>query len=304
MSAESDNKNTVLDTISKVAVESRYLQNQAYSRDFLPHALSVKQYYLQLKQISNGVDFEEIGLSIFSQNNEDGILLYLFSQIGMTSKRSIEIGCDLTGSTVGIPEGNSINLIVNFGFDGLIVDIDKSKTDAIRHFFAQCLSTKHFHRPASDTRPAGNYSPGIECRQVSADNINDIFAKAGFVGEVDLLSIDTDGADVKMWQSVDVVTPRIVMVEVNNRLPFDQPIYGSWSSSTAPSDSLAYQQSWGSSLAAACEVASEKGYIFAGMDLTLINAFFVRKDVWVPSLRERAISDYTRHRFNPMLRTS
>lgn len=302
MSAELDDKNFLLERMSKVAIEGRYLQNQLYSRDFLPHALDVKQYYLQLKQIHGQVEFEEIGVSIFSQNNEDGILLYLFSQIGMTSKRCIEVGCDLTGSTVGIPEGNSINLIVNFGFDGLIIDIDKSKADAILHFFAQCLTTKHFHRPATDTGPAGIYSPAIQCCQVSVDNINDVFEKAGFTGEIDLLSIDTDGADVTMWQSVDAVSPRVVMVEVNNRLPFDQVVYGSWSTSTAPRDTLSYQQSWGSSLAAACEVANEKGYIFAGMDLTLINAFFVRKDVWVPSLRERTISDYTKHRFNPLLR--
>jgi hypothetical protein len=302
MSDKSEDQNTMLATMSRITTESRYLQNQSYSRDFLPHALNVKQYYLNLKQMRDNVDFEEIGVSIFSQNNEDGILLYLVSQIGMASKRSIEVGCDLTGSTVGIPEGNSINLIVNFGFDGLIIDIDKSKTDAIRHFFAQCLSTKHFHRPATDKNPASYYSPALECQKVTAENINNIFETAGFVGEIDLLSIDTDGADVKMWQAVDVVTPRVVMVEVNNRLPFDQAIYGSWSTSTDSSDTLSYQQSWGSSLAAAFEVATEKGYVFAGMDLTLINAFFVRKDAWVTSLRERSISDYTHHRFNPMLR--
>ena len=52
-------------------------------------------------------------LRIFSQNGEDGILLYIFSKIGATNKTFIEFG---------IQDGrecNTANLSINFGWNGL-----------------------------------------------------------------------------------------------------------------------------------------------------------------------------------------
>jgi hypothetical protein len=281
--------------------EHRRQQNRSFSRDNLPSAVAVKQYYLQLRASSGPLDFDEVGLSVFSQNNEDGILMYIFSIIGMKSRRCIEIGCDLSASTVGIPEGNTINLICNFGFDGLVVDIDPAKTGAIRHFFARHLSTMHYHSPATPNRPAGYFSPVLVTQEVTTDNINATFEDAGFSGEVDLLSIDVDGADVAMWRAVDVVSPRVIMIEINARLPFDAIVYGAASISSAPHDTLEYQASGGSSLAAACEVSAQKGYVFVGMDVTLLNAFFVRDDVWTQALPVRKPEDYLDHRMNPLL---
>ena len=253
---------------SSLIHEHRYLQNGAYSRDRSPLPISVKRSYVQLKACDEILDFDEVGVGVYSQNNEDGILLYIFSRIGMTTKRSVEIGCDLSGSTVGVPEGNSLNLIINMGFDGLIVDIDADKVASIQHFFAQALPTKHFHAPAQGETPAHYFSPLIVAREVNADNINGILTDAGFVGELDLMSIDVDGPDLEIWQAVKVASPRVVVVEVNNRLPFDQPVYGQATTSSAPPETLEYQKWYGSSLAAACTVAHEKGYVFVGMGST------------------------------------
>ena len=282
--------------------ENRALQNMFFSRDALPPAVLAKQYYLQLRSAGGAMPFDDVGLSIFSQNNEDGILLHIFAKIGMASRRSIEVGCDLSGSTIGIPEGNTINLIANFAFDGLIVDIDPAKTGAIRHFFARCLTTMHLHAPSHGGKPAGYFSPALVAREVTADNINAVFGEAGFGGDIDLLSIDVDGADVAMWRAVDIVSPRVVVVEINARLPFDAVVYGGAPASRAPPDSLAHQSSRSSSLAAACEVGAEKGYVFVGMDATLLNAFFVRRDAWVEALPERTPAEYAGHRMNPLLR--
>lgn len=286
--------------LERGALENRSRQNQLFSRDNLPSALAVKSYFQQLKAAGSPISFDDAGLSVFSQNNEDGILMYIFSLIGMTSRRSIEIGCDLSGSTIGIPEGNTINLIVNFAFDGLIVDIDPAKASAIRHFFARALTTQHHHAPSRNGVPAHFFSPAILAREVRVDNIDDVFRDGGFTGEIDLLSIDTDGEDVRMWLSVEAVSPRVVVIEVNPRIPFEDVVYGTWSQSSAAKDSLEYQSSMGSSLAAAYEVAGQKGYVFVGMDATLINAFFVRRDVWTAALPERRPENYTAHRMNPL----
>jgi len=52
----------------------------------------------------------------FSQNGEDGILLYIFSILGTTNKRVVEIGA---GDGI---ECNSANLIINHGWQGLLFD--------------------------------------------------------------------------------------------------------------------------------------------------------------------------------------
>ncbi|MDR3417127.1 MAG: hypothetical protein P4L83_13160 [Nevskia sp.] len=49
------------------------------------------------------------------------------------------------------------------------------------------------------------------------------------------------------------------------------------------------------------QVGAEKGYVFVGMDATLLSAFFVRRDVWVETLPERRPVDYLRRRMNPLL---
>ena len=60
--------------------------------------------------------FADTQFRSFSQNGEDGILLYIFSLIGMTNRRALEICC---GDGI---ECNATNLIVNHGFDGLLID--------------------------------------------------------------------------------------------------------------------------------------------------------------------------------------
>lgn len=95
-------------------------QNPYFVRDNSPHQVAIKTFWLGLKNTVEPLAFDDVGMSVFSQNNEDGILLYLFSRIGFKTRRSIEIGCNIDNTTIGLPEGNSINLIVNFGFHGLL----------------------------------------------------------------------------------------------------------------------------------------------------------------------------------------
>jgi hypothetical protein len=42
--------------------------------------------------------------------------------------------------------------------------------------------------------------------------------------------------------------------------------------------------------------------VFIGMDATLLNAFFLREDVWTDAFARRTPSDYTNHRMNPLHR--
>jgi len=61
-------------------------------------------------------NINEIGFKAFSQTDEDGILLYIFSIIGAATKKSVEI---CAGDGI---ECNTANLIINHGWHGLLVD--------------------------------------------------------------------------------------------------------------------------------------------------------------------------------------
>jgi hypothetical protein len=62
--------------------------------------------------------FDEVEFRSCSQNGEDGILLFIFSLIGTTNKKVVEIG---VGSGM---ECNASNLIINHGWRGLLFDGD------------------------------------------------------------------------------------------------------------------------------------------------------------------------------------
>lgn len=62
------------------------------------------------------LSFDDVGFRTYSQNDEDGILLYLFALTGTTNRRSVDI---CAGDGI---ECNSANLIINHGWSGLLVD--------------------------------------------------------------------------------------------------------------------------------------------------------------------------------------
>jgi len=114
--------------------------------------------------------------------------------------------------------------------------------------------------------------------KVTRENINQLFSENGFTGGIDLLSIDIDGNDYWVWQAIDIVNPRIVVIEYNASM-------GNTESLTVAYDPdfdrfakhpLGFYH--GASLIALTKLAQVKGYILAGCDSTGTNAFFIRGD--------------------------
>src|SRR5947209_11234001 len=79
--------------------------------------------------------FEDVEFSTFSQTGEDGILLYIFSLIGTTNKKCIEVCC-----SNGI-ECNTANLIVNHGWYGLLFDGNAAMIRQGQKFYQKCPDT-------------------------------------------------------------------------------------------------------------------------------------------------------------------
>ena len=203
-------------------------------------------------------EFADVEFRAFSQNGEDGILLYIFSLISAGDRRVVEISA---GDGV---ECNAANLIVNHRWQGLLIDGDAAQVAAGTQFYASCRDT--WVAP-----------PSFVHAWITAENVNNIIAAHGFSG-CDLLSLDVDGNDYWIWKALDCVKPQVVVLEFN-------ALCG-----PRHSETMSYDPDYridltirpyrcGASLPAFVKLGREKGYRLVGIQSAGFNAFFVRDGV-------------------------
>jgi hypothetical protein len=241
--------------------------------------LILKLMYQEMLRNNNPLpSFEEVGFQVYCETDEDGILWFIFSLIGTTNKKIVDIGCGrLKGS-------NTANLIINQGWTALLIDGNENNIKTLQAFY----------KNAAETR---NYPPKLINRLVSTENINSVISENGFTGEVDLLCIDIDSIDYWIWKSIGEISPRVVVVEY-------QCIWGSEIAVTVPNKSdfqAAYIGRYGvysgASLAAFVKLAKEKSYRLVGCQRYGYNAFFVRNDLGQDILPEISPAECFKHPF-------
>ncbi|MBM3777227.1 MAG: FkbM family methyltransferase [Acidimicrobiia bacterium] len=187
---------------------------------------------------------------LHSQNEEDGITLALLEAVGTTSRTFVDIGCGTTG-------GNAAVLAFDFGWRGLMVDSNPRATTALRGLIG------------------ANPAVSFVCTFVTSANVNDLLREHGMAGEIDLLSIDIDGADYWVLNAIDVCRPRVMVLEYNAS-------FGPVRAVTVPDGPLpegAPKGYSGASLAALEQLARRKGYRLVVCEPAGVNAFFVRSDL-------------------------
>ncbi len=200
-------------------------------------------------------------LTVYSQNGEDGLLLYIFSKITPLLKTFVEFGVE-DGR-----ECNAANLAINFGWRGLLMDGSKDKVNAGRIYYKKKLGSKSENVKFIHTF-------------ITKENINEILTSNEITGEIDLLSIDIDGNDYWVWKEISVINPRVVVIEYNASfgseksvtIPYDPTFV--WNSKKIPDMFFT-----GASLELLTRFAEKKGYVLVGCDSNGVNAFFVRNDV-------------------------
>lgn len=210
----------------------------------------------------------DVEFRAFSQNGEDGILLYVFALLGMGDRRCVEI-CSGDGI-----QCNTANLLINHGWHGLLIDGDESLVQQGRAFY-----TRH---PDTFIHP-----PRFVCDWITRDNVNEILEKNQFTGLIDLLSLDLDGVDYWIWEAIEAVRPRVVIAEV-------QCLWGADRAVTVPYapdfraqfvDGLGIY--CGASLPAFVKLARRKGYRLVGVQRLGFNAVFVANGLgeeWLPEV--------------------
>ena len=204
--------------------------------------------------------FDEVEFRAYSQNGEDGILLYLFSRIGTTNKMAVEL---CAGDGI---ECNAANLVLNHGWRALLVDGSIENVETARSFYGSHRDTFSF-------------PPQVAHEWIERDTVNDVVARHGVTGDIDLLTIDLDGIDYWIWECLAVIRPRVVVVEVQIVWPADVSVSVPYARDFRGTfiDGLSVYSS--ASLAAFVKLARKKGYRLVGAQRLGFNAFFVREDI-------------------------
>jgi hypothetical protein len=193
---------------------------------------------------------------VFSQWGEDGIIQYLIAHVSIDRPVFVEFGVE------SYRESNTRFLLENDHWEGLILDGGREHLEFIDEGELRWRYT-------------------IEARSafLTRENINQVIRDGGVEGDIGLLSVDVDGNDYWILDAVDVVSPRILVVEYNSLFGPDAavtvPYRPDFERRCAHWSSLYY----GASLAALHHLAGQKGFRLVGCNRAGVNAFFVRADV-------------------------
>ncbi|MFN0190580.1 MAG: hypothetical protein ACKVP5_01205 [Aestuariivirga sp.] len=185
--------------------------------------------------------------NVFSQSGEDGILGAIFETIGTRNKWCVEFG-----AWDGVHLSNTCNLIRNQGWSAVQIEGDTAKFPELVKNFEGNDKVRQINRMVG-------FTEGVDC-------LDDILATTPIPKDFDLLSIDIDGNDWHVWDSLNIYKPRVVVIEHNGSVPNDVIFIQD------PDMSV----NEGCSLAALIDLGKQKGYEFCAV--TTPNAFFVRRE--------------------------
>jgi len=209
----------------------------------------------QLLGMSAPSKFNDYEFQVFSQFGEDGLIQHLIDRIEIKNKTFIEFGVEQ------YKEANTRFLLINNGWSGLVMDGSSENIQLIK-------SDDIYWR--TNLKAVNAF---IDC-----SNINQLIGDNGLHGEVGLLSIDIDGNDYWVWQSLEIVSPQIIVCEFNAlwgpELMVSIPYEPLFSRSQAHYSNLYF----GASLSAMASLGRSKGYSLVGINLAGNNAFFVKND--------------------------
>jgi len=188
-----------------------------------------------------------------SQNNEDGIIEFIFDRIGLKKINFVEIGFDFY-------QNNSLNFLGKVN-KGLFIDGSEDKVIKLKSIITLLY-------------PFNNI--GVIKKFIDKENLNSIIDDHFHNNEeIDFFSIDVDGNDYYLFENLEV-RPKVICIEYNFwygphvkcSVPYDKNFI--WESGSTYS---------GASLNSLCELAKRKGYYLIALESHCVNAFFIRSDL-------------------------
>jgi hypothetical protein len=185
---------------------------------------------------------------VCSQSGEDGILRKIFEVIPPANRWCVEFGA-WDGKTCS----NTHALMQDGKWSGVFVEADRER-------FRDLLETYR-----------GN--PGAHCVNCfvtfeGENSLEHLLSRTEIPGNFDLLSIDIDGNDFHVWESLRLYQPRVVVIEFNPTIPSEVEF-------VQPRDMRVQQ---GSAPLSLIKLGKQKGY--EPVCITSLNVIFVRTELF------------------------
>ena len=185
--------------------------------------------------------------NIKSQHGEDGIICAIFDIIAEESRWCVELG-----ALNGTHDSNTWALMQQH-WSGVLIEADPTYFEKLQSVHA---GNEKAHCINAFVSFEGN------------DSLDNILARTPIPKAFDLFSLDIDGNEYHVWDSLRNYRPRVVVVEFNPSFPNDV-------SFVQPRDMKVFQ---GASLRALVELGRQKGYELIAANVT--NAFFVQRELF------------------------
>ena len=203
---------------------------------------------ISVKSISSNW-FDGYAKNVTSQSGEDGILQRIFEIIPNNDKFCCEFG-----AWDGKKYSNTYQLIANKGWSGVLIESDQNKFKELDQTFINNSNVKIVNKFV-------NFS--------GSDTLDQILEGTDIPLDFDLLSIDIDGNDYHVWESVAKYVPKVVVIEFNPSIP----------------DHIEYVQkadpsiNHGNSALSLVKLANKKGYELVAV--TELNVIFVKSELFI-----------------------
>jgi len=210
-----------------------------------------KKSYIKFSENLNDINKYEFKKT--SQNNEDGIIEFIFNKIGLKKINFVEIGFDFY-------QNNSLNFLSKVR-KGLFIDGSEDKVIKLKSIIALLY-------------PFNNIN--VVKKFIDKDNLNLIIDDHFHNNEeIDFFSIDVDGNDYYLFENLKI-RPKVICIEYNfwlgpdvkSSIPYDKNF--TWETGS---------MYFGASLNLLCELAKRKGYYLIALESHCVNAFFIRSDL-------------------------
>jgi hypothetical protein len=233
--------NTTYSSHDQLSELVTFLENEAWQRALLGPPYDDPKRLLKF------------GYKVYSQSDEDGMIAEIFTRIGAESQTFFEFG---VGDGLA---NNTLNLLVA-GWKGFWID-------GSAEFMAKIKDQHQWYLEKGQLQLLNAF--------ITKDSINKLITQMGIPHSVDLLSIDIDGNDYWIWQAIEAISPRVIIVEYNATLRppvsvvMEYHDHNQWNGTSY----------FGASLKAFEKLGHTKGYSLVGCNFTGVNAFFVRNDL-------------------------
>jgi len=270
--------NRVVDKVTSQVASQVASQGEFAEKTSPSTKMILKRLYMSYRtMIAKGEKLPPIwdtGFRIFSQFDEDGIIVFLLGAVGIGPGKFVDVG-----GADGLSGSNCANLALNFGFHGLFIDANRGSTER----------GKEFYENHPDTFL---YPPRFIHAIVKRSNINQVIRGAGFEGEIDLLSIDIDGNDYWIWDAIECISPRIVVIETNVKFGMRSIVVPYDENYTYPG---VHPQYLGASPVAMTKLARKLGYKLVGANRFGFNVFYIRDDLGKDLVPGIEVSELLKH---------